>query len=202
MEKSKKVERGCILLLRDNILFVTSLILLYSNWYMTDFPNKEFMDNIDIHYLYVNQQSKLDKIIVEKHHFEKCSTSNIITKEQLLQYIQVKRQLSSSTRYRLKDVMIHLVNLEGNKLEDFSKCSNISDYSKAFFKVLPIIDDIELESSLYLFHKQNAIYIVLQEMLKNKGFTMKEPLVSILKNPDSTGTNKKTKKVRIFIDNQ
>jgi hypothetical protein len=169
---------------------------------MTDFPNKEFMDNIDIHYLYVNQQSNLDKIVVEKHHFEKCSTSNIITKEQLLQYIQVKRQPSSSTRYRLKDVMIHLVNLEGNKLEEFSKCSDISEYSKSFFKVLPIIDDIELDSSMYLFHKQNAIYVVLQEMLKNKSSTMKESLVSILKKPDSTGTNKKTKKVRISFDNQ
>lgn len=170
---------------------------------MTDFPNKEFMDNIDIHYLYVNQQSNLDKIVVEKHHFEKCSTSNIITKEQLLQYIQVKRQPSSSTRYRLKDVMIHLVNLEGNKLEEFSKCSDISGYSNSFFKVLPIIDDIELDPSMYLFHKQNAIYVVLQEMLKNKSYKMKESLVSILKKPDSSScVKKKTKKVRISIDNQ
>jgi hypothetical protein len=170
---------------------------------MTDFPNKEFMDNIDIHYLYVNHQSNLDKIVVEKHHFEKCSTSNIITKEQLLKYIQVKRQPSDSTRYRLKDVMVYSVNLEGNKLEEFSKCSDISGYSKSFFKVFPIIDDIELDASLYLFHKQNAIYIVLQEMLKNKSFTMKESLVSILKKPDSTaGIKKKTKKVRISIDNQ
>lgn len=168
---------------------------------MTDFPNKEFMDNIDIHYLYVNQHSNLDKIVVEKHHFEKCSTSNMITKEQLLKYIQVKRQPSSSIRYRLKDVMVYLVNLEGNKLEEFSKCSDISGYSKSFFKVLPIIDDIKLDSSLYLFHKQNAIYIVLQEMLKNKSYKLKEPLVSILKNPDSTaGIKKKTKKVRISPD--
>lgn len=167
---------------------------------MTDFLNKEFMDNINIHYLYLNQQSNLDKVIVEKHHFEKCSTSNIITKEQLLHYIQVKRHPSGSVRYRLKDVMVHLVNLDGDKLEEFSKCSDVSGYSKSFFKVLPIIDDIKLDSSLYLFHKQNAIYVVLQEMLKNKSYKMKEPLVSILKKPDSIGTNKKTKKVRISTD--
>jgi hypothetical protein len=167
---------------------------------MTEFPNKEFMDNIDIHYLYVNQQYNLDKIVVEKHHYEKCSTSNIITKEQLLKYIQVKRQPSSSIRYRLKDVMVYLVNLDGDKLEEFSKCSDVSDHSKSFFKVLPIIDDIELEPSMYLFHKQNAIYVVLQEMLKNKSYTMKEPLISILKKPDSIGIKKKTKKVRILTD--
>jgi hypothetical protein len=167
---------------------------------MTDFPNKEFMDNIDIHYLYVNQQSNLDKIVVEKHYFEKCSTNNIITKEQLLKYIQIKRQPSSSMRYRLKDVMVYLVNLDGHKLDEFSKCSDVSGYSKSFFKVLPIIDDIELEPSMYLFHKQNAIYVVLQEMVKNKSYTMKEPLISILKKPDSAGIKKKTKKVRISTD--
>ena len=168
---------------------------------MTEFPNKEFMDNIDIHYLYVNQQSNLDKIVVEKHHFEKCSTSNIITKEQLLKYIQLKRQPSDSLRYRLKDVIVYLVNVDGDGLEDFSKCSDLSSYSKSFFKVLPIIDDIKLDSSLYLFHKQNAIYVVLQEMMKNKSYKLKEPLISILKKPESTaGIKKKTKKVRISPD--
>jgi hypothetical protein len=53
---------------------------------------------------------------------------------------------------------------------------------------------------MYLFHKQNAIYVVLQEMLKNKSYTMKEPLISILKKPDSIGIKKKTKKVRILTD--
>jgi hypothetical protein len=167
---------------------------------MTEFPSKEFMDNIDIHYLYVNLQSNLDKVVIEKHHYEKCSNSNIITKEQLLHYIQLKRQPSVSTRYRLKDVMIYLVNLEGDKLEDFSKSNDLLDYSKSFFKILPIIDDISLDPSMYLFHKQNAIYIVLQEMAKNKSYKMKEPLVSILKKPDTPpSSKKKTKKVRIFV---
>lgn len=165
-----------------------------------DFPTREFMDHIDIHYLYVNQQSNLDKIVTEKHHYEKCSTSNIITKEQLLKYIQVKRQPSSSMRYRLKDVMIYLINLDGDKLEDFSKCSDLSVYSKSFFKILPIFDDIVLEPSMFLFHKQNAIYIVLQEMARNKSYKLKEPLVSILKKPESIGIKKKTKKVRISPD--
>jgi hypothetical protein len=167
---------------------------------MIEFPSKEFMDHIDIHYLYINQQSNLDKIVVEKHHYDKCSTSNIITKEQLLQYIQLKRQPNSSTRYRLKDVMLYLVNVDGDKLEEFSKCSDLSGYSKSFFKILPIVDDISLEPTMFLFHKQNAIYIVLQEMIKNKSHKMKEPLVSILKKSESTGIKKKTKKVRMSPD--
>lgn len=167
---------------------------------MIEFPSKEFMDYIDIHYLYVNQHSNLDKIVTEKHHYDKCSTSNKITKEQLLQYIQLKRQPNSSTRYRLKDVMLYLVNIEGDKLEEFSECSDLSEFSKSFFKILPIIDDISLEPTIFLFHKQNAIYIVLQEMIKNKSHKMKESLVSILKKNESPGIKKKTKKVRMSPD--
>jgi hypothetical protein len=166
---------------------------------LTELPIREFMDYITIHYLYINQQSTLDKIVTEKHHFEKCSISNIITKEQLLQYIQQKRQPSISTRYRLKDVIVFLVDLDADKLQQFSLSDDVSSYSKSFFRVLPIVDDISLEPSMYLFHKQNAIYIVFQEMLKNKSHKSKEPLISILKKPAVEGEKKKTKKVRINL---
>ena len=165
---------------------------------LPDIPEPEYMDQIDIHYLYINQKSALDKIVTEKHFFEKCSTENFLSKELLLKYIQSKRQPSTSLRYKLKDILLYLVHLEKDSIQDFTKTTDLKKYSDSFFKILPIIDDISFQPSMYLFHKINSIYIVLQEMVLVKSIL---PSPSILKksSPDDP-IKKNTKKVRISPD--
>jgi hypothetical protein len=168
---------------------------------LSDIPEPEYMDQIDIHYLFINQNSSLDKIVTEKHAFEKCSTENFLSKEILLKYIQLKRQPSTSIRYKLKDVLLYLVHLEKDKLQEFVNTSDIKLYSNSFLKILPIIDDISFQPSMYLFHRINGIYIVLEEMQSVKSMKKETLPTSILKKTSPGDPIKKnTKKVRISPD--
>jgi len=149
----------------------------------------EDMDAIDIRYIFLNNNALIDKIESEKHVFGPYNGSNTLTKEMLIKYVQNKRT-QLGIRYKLKDILVYLVNLEPDKLKEFSHTQDIEYYSNAFFKKLPILDDIKIQPTLYLFHNINSIFVVFQEP---------EPLPpSILKNGEIKRKN--TKKVRISPD--
>ncbi len=157
-------------------------------------PMREYMDSIDIHYIFINKSSVIDKIVTEPHYFEKCSDKNLLTKEVLMKYIQDKREDKiNRMRYKLKDILIYLVDVDGKDLPQFS--TQHSERHGSFLRILPILDDVHFAPTLYLFHKFNSIFIVLQEM------TLIVP-TSILKKPNGTAHDIKkiTKKVRISPD--
>lgn len=146
----------------------------------------EYMDSIDIHYIYINQLSQIDKLVTDKHTFDKCSDSNVLTKELLIKYVQNKRD--TGIRYKLKDILVYLVKLEPGSVQEFSQAVHLEPYIDTFLKPLPILDDISFDPTMYMFHNINSIFIIFQE-----------PIVptSILKNGAS---KKSTKKVRISPD--
>lgn len=146
----------------------------------------EYMDSIDIHYIYINQLSQIDKLVTDKHIFDKYSDSNILTKELLMKYVQNKRD--TGIRYKLKDILVYLVKLDPGSVQEFSQAVHLQPYIDTFLKPLPILDDISFDPTMYMFHNINSIFIIFQE-----------PIIpnSILK----TGVSKKsTKKVRISPD--
>jgi hypothetical protein len=166
--------------------------------------NCEYMDSIDIHYIYIDLSNNIYKLITDKHIFDKCSDNNIITKELLMKYVQNKRVDSATgIRYKLKDILVYLVDIEPDKIKDFSKEKDLSSYSK-FLKPLPILDNISLSPTIYMFHHINSMFILFQDpeitphsILKqtiNKKTTKKvriSPDISVMSSHDTNKTHKR-----------
>jgi hypothetical protein len=151
---------------------------------MEPISSREYMDSIDIHYIYINSNSDIDKLVTNRHIFDKCSDHNILTKELLMKYVQDKRVDNiTGIRYKLKDILVYLVDIDHDNISQ-----DISIYSE-FLKPLPILDDISFSPTMYMFHHINSIFIIFQDHGENPP--------SILK---PNGSKKTTKKVRISLD--
>ena len=166
---------------------------------------REPMTSIDAFYIYINHNLYIDKILCEKQVLE-LHTNNvdsILTKEVLLKNIQSKKLCTSHSKYKLIDILTYHVNLEPEHIQSYSNTENIADKSAGFFKIIPIMDDIIINPSIFIFHGVNAIYFMFQEVKNDK---YRHTLKSILKpikmdEPESAqGSQKSTKKVRISTD--
>jgi len=117
-----------------------------------------------------------------------------------LKLIQSKKLFTPDSKYKLIDILKYNVELEPENIQSYSKTENIVEKSAGFFKVLPIIDDIVISPSIFIFHGINAIYFIFQEVKTEKH---RHTIKSILKHSKmdeisaSTSSHKSTKKVRI-----
>jgi len=163
---------------------------------------REPMENIDAFFLYINQNKYIEKIISDKIPLSSNSIS-VLSKETILQIIQThKHNTHSLGKYKLMDILLYNVDLEPENIQSYSKNENeqISESSSGFFKVIPIIDDIIIAKSIFIFHEINSIYFIFQEIdTGSKRHTIK----SILKKNENEhiGSHKNTKKVRIQTAN-
>jgi hypothetical protein len=147
---------------------------------------REPMESIAIHFIYINTKNYIEKIssdIIDLH-------NNIISKERILQIIQHNKSIHPS-RYILMDIIVYNVDLEPNHIQEFVYSE--MDPTK-FFKTCPILDDIVIHPSIFIFHSLNAIYFIFQEIELIDNPVIK-PILKIGKERDSKKT---TKKVRIF----
>jgi hypothetical protein len=158
---------------------------------------RENMDTMNIYFLYINDDLYIEKIIYEKLPLEILPENDnkpLIKKEVLLQMIQNKKT-TSTTKYSLMDILVYNVDLEPQHIQSYCKNENIDESSKSFFKVLPILDDIPISPSIFIFHSINSIYVL---------FKFKEHIVqthkSILKKSLLSDNGRKTtKKVKIVL---
>lgn len=157
--------------------------------------SKEPMEFIDIFFLYINSNSYIDKIICEKHPLlvENNKTSGL-KKEYIIQLIQSKKVKTSHSKYKLLDVLVYNINLEPEHIQNYSNNENFVENSKGFLTVLPIIDDIKIPSSIFIFHGINSLFFLFQE----KEFDISLIPKSILKTHHSSN-HKTTKKVKLLI---
>lgn len=173
---------------------------------------REPMSNIDLFSIYINQNLYIDRIICEKQVLESHTNNvdSILKKELLLKLIQSKKLFTPNSKYKLMDILTYHVDLEPEHIQSYSKTENIAEKSSGFFKVLPILDDLVITPSIFIFHGVNAIYFLFQEVKTEK---LRNTIKSILKpnintnnnNTDNSNDNvqsslKSTKKVRICID--
>ena len=143
---------------------------------------KEPMENIELFFIFINQNSFIEKITNERIDLD-CKTG-IIRKEDLHSIIEKKQ----SSKYLLDDIMLFHVSLEPQNIQTYSKSDDLSNH---FVQVLKTVDkDIHIPPSIFIFHRINSIF-----------FTFKEkPVVFIPKSIIKTHvTGKSTKKVRIEI---
>lgn len=169
--------------------------------------SKERLENIDIFFLFINANEFIEKIVCENHplSFENSdnnknnNNNSVLKKETILQLIQSKKKATLHSKYKFMDILTYNVDLESEHVQNFAKSENLLENSKHFFKVLPIVDDIIIPPSIFIFHGVNALYFLFKEQeidvsqISTKSILKTDANSSRIKN-----TN--TKKVKIVLN--
>ena len=160
---------------------------------------REPVTDIQIYSLYINKNSYIDKITRKKHDI----VDNVLTRDAVLGIIQNNKRMASK-KYKLMDVLVYNVDLEPQHIQTYSQTNDIPASSKSFFKVLPIVDEIHIPPSIFIFHSLSSVFFMYKEVdTGSHNHTIK----SILK-PSSLSSGpvdpkpSHTRKVRISMDVQ
>jgi len=154
------------------------LLNIYENY------QREHMNSIKICYIYVNLQSEIEKVICEHEKMTHSDTYCIISKERVLQLVQNKKHLDN-LKYTIDSILAYNVSIEPENIQKYVN----SEIVEPFLKIYPIVDEILIQPSIFIFHEVNCIYFLFkQNEIKPK---------SILKSDNTIVNSKKTKRVRI-----
>lgn len=160
---------------------------------------RENVDEINVYSLYINKDSFIEKITCKKQPV----VNNLISRDSVLGIIQTNKT-SASKKYKLCDVLVYHVDLEPQHIQSFSKTIDLNTSSQSFFKVLPIVDEISIPPSIFIFHNLNSIFFMYKEADNGSSNTHSHTMKSILKPASTTSEvkHKHTKKVRISNENE
>ena len=173
---------------------------------------RELTDSIGCYFIYINRNLYIEKILSEKCPLEIDSENgvSILPNKTILKIIQDKKMLTPVSKYKLIDILSFVVDIEPEKVQHFSQNSdNIEDFSQGFFKVLPIVNDIRIDKSIFIFHNVNHLYFIFQEVdLTHSHRTtlksiLKKTVGGTLKNKDPEENpvhHNNNKKVRIITE--
>jgi hypothetical protein len=152
--------------------------------------SREHMNSIRCHFIYVNLENSIEKISSERIELRNPGpqdTKTVISSEQVLQLIQSNRISTPTTKYIFQESFLFYVDLESENLQQFIQGDNFVDISKRFFQVLPLLDDIVIPPSIFVFHHLNGLYFLFKEVA-NK---LVVPKSILKKGQRSEGTRKK-----------
>lgn len=148
---------------------------------------------LNVQYWYIDQSQTLlpesivlDKILLNPH------SKNILSKEYLMSLVQNHKRETNQTQYVLKDTLYYHLPLPPEHLPDFL---DTSFETSRFLKSYPILEDIELSPSIFVFHPYNTLIFVYAEQEKPAVKKIK----SALKNPHDNHKRRFTKRVRIQV---
>lgn len=144
---------------------------------------REPLPSIPIVYLYIDKHKSLHSSVKDSYEFS-ANEPRILKKERLLKLIQTHKKEDVMHHYILKDTLLFHIPVEPEDLSRFDE-NQVDSYWKSF----PIIDDIDLPPSIFIFHPYNTLYFVYYEEEKLAVKTLK----SALKQPSS---GRITKRVR------
>jgi hypothetical protein len=145
---------------------------------LSNIPEKEFMNDIGIYFIYINKNYYIEKILFEKHILEKDIDFSFLSKESVLKIIQTKKITTPTSKYKLIDILLFNIDIDHNELDQISNKSLMN---------IPIFNNIQINKSIFIFHNINNIYFIFKEIDNNQ---LRTTLKSILKNTSSQNTNK------------
>jgi len=144
---------------------------------------REPMTKIPIFFIYMNGDDEIIKVICEE---ESLVGGSRISSERLLRIIEEKRHINNSV-YKLVDLLQYVVDIEPENLQGFVGENSEGGFSSRWLKSIPYSSgDINIPSSIFIFHELNHLYFFFRGGLK-----------SILKDEKVGGSLRSTKKVRI-----
>jgi len=150
---------------------------------------REPMETINMHSIFINAQNAIEKISSDKIDI----VDNKVPKEKILKIIQDNKSMSGAdgcAKYKLLDIIVYNVDLEAQYIQEFVQNDGMD--TGRFFKICPIVDDIVIMPSIFIFHSLNAIYFVFQEIE-----VVLNPVIKPILKIGGEAMKKHTKKVRI-----
>jgi len=151
---------------------------------------KEPMTDISVFYIYINLNDSIDKITSDRIELSVFDNGNGFKKEQLMYLIQSHKLSTPSSRFRLTDILLFNMDIDP---ENISSLQNDDD---RFFHVVPIVNDIIIPPSVFIFHDINCFYFIYREYSLGKDGDVK----SILKGSVGGGKKRRiTKKVSLQV---
>jgi hypothetical protein len=124
---------------------------------------REHMDTISVYSLYLNGESSIEKVVTDTitldWNAEKAC--KYIPKERVLQLIQEKKKQQHSIHYIYKDAFTYLVNLEPEHIQSYVQSSTMDN---SFIEKIPVVGEILVPPSIFIFHSMNAVYFIFQEI--------------------------------------
>lgn len=151
--------------------------------------NKEKMINIDVKFIYIDNNDNIQNIYCEKLKLQCSDSGSQITKEDLLKIIQ-KNKTKNNSKYKLEDILFFHIPIDHENISNF----NNQDSSGNYLKRVSFFDSLEIPESIFIFHDINSLYFIFKLNETDKhNFTIK----SILKKSASKSKPSKTKKVQI-----
>jgi hypothetical protein len=161
--------------------------------------SREPMEQIQVKYIYVNQNKYIDKVLCETL---ELSSGNVIPNEQLIHMTESKKIKTPTSRYKLKEILLFNIDLDPEHIQAYAKNDNFITFSKPFMKVLSILDKIIITDSVFIFHDINTLYFIFEEVeLEFVGGGNKPSTIKSILKKDNSGGGSTTKKVRITVGN-
>jgi hypothetical protein len=117
---------------------------------------REVADSIKCYFLYMNRNLYIEQITTE----DIAVIDGKISKERVLRLVQEKRFQKTNFKYTFKDAWMFLVDLEPSQVQAFSQ----SEVSAQFITPLPLLEDIIISPSIFIFHDMNAVYFLFEEV--------------------------------------
>jgi hypothetical protein len=117
---------------------------------------RESVDSIKCFFLFMNKNHYIEQITDEMV----CVQDGKISKERVLKLIQEKRYQKQNVKYVFSDAWMFLVDLEPDQIQIYSQM----DVSIRFLTPLPLLEDINIAPSIFIFHDLNAVYFLFEEV--------------------------------------
>jgi len=125
--------------------------------------DEEHMEQIACIFMFVNNKNyieKIDKKMVNLDYNERDDLM-ILTKAKLLSLIQDQKREFNNSRYSYKDAYMFNFTCGHDDFDGFDPkdTSSMTEY----FDKIPLMEDIIIDPSIFLFHHLNALYFVFEE---------------------------------------
>lgn len=121
---------------------------------------KERMTDIMIHYIYIDRDNSIEKIVNEKENLIEDGDDSILPGNRSIQLIQNHLVCDKKKKYKLSESLLYNVDIEFINLQSYNKDNN----SISFLNALPFFNVIRILPSLSIFHSLNCIFMIFKEV--------------------------------------
>jgi len=126
---------------------------------------KEPMKSIDVYFIYINQNKYIQKTIYEEHALSKNGENrHYISKKDILQMIQTKKQKTNCSKYVFQEMILFNIDTDNDKLPEFIESPQENENPLQFIQKITTVQDIEIPESIFVFHDVNSLFIFFQEI--------------------------------------
>jgi hypothetical protein len=156
----------------------------------------EELATIKIHYIYVNKNNEIERIIQDKLILKTIGT---LSKEELISIIK-HATICNQVKYSLLYILKYNINLDPIYLKTFIRNKDtLKNIGTPFLQSIKNIDSIKFDKSISIFHDLNNLFIIFYDKNKDKltNNSTSDKTKKIFINPNSF---KKTRR-NIFKDN-